>query len=339
MEQDKKSMATPYWITILIVAAAGVVVASLVFTASTGESGSGLGDDFEYEIDHLRATDPDLVLYEEAGAPVPTGLKSPIALAVGPGDVICVAGDEALRFFGPDGKKLPLEIDLSGAPRCVALAGDGTIYAGVADHLEQYGGTGKQEKVWESAGKDAHLTSIALAPDQILVADFTNREVIRYDLDGERLGSFGDFVIPSPYFDIARSSDGLLHVTNTGEHRVEAYTPAGDLMTWWGSFSNSDAAAFSGCCNPVNIALLPGGKGFVTTEKGLTRVKVYDMQGEFLGFVAGSEKFQRHDRLCSAPDFDLTRAGLDVAVDSKGRIIVLDPVTAKIRFFERGEKK
>lgn len=339
MEKRTSGTFHPLWITVLIVVAVAAVVVALLFMDPTGEDGSGLGDEFRYEIDHLRTTDPALILYEETGAGVATGMESPIALAVGLDDVICVAGDKSIRFFSRNGEKLPLEIGLDGEPRCVAVAGDGTIFVGVADHLEQYSPTGKVEKIWESAGPDAYLTSIALSPDRIFVADFNNREVLRYDYEGKRLESFGDFVIPSPFFDLAFSSDGLIHLTNTGEHRVEAYTPEGDLMTWWGSFSNADTACFSGCCNPINIALLPDGQGFVTCEKGLTRVKVYDGQGEFLGVVAGPEQFERHDSLCAAPDYDLTRSGLDIAVDSKGRIIVLDPATATLRFFTLGKKK
>ena len=39
------------------------------------------------------------------------------------------------------------------------------------------------------------------------------------------------FVVPSPYFCVRMAPDGLLRVTNPGEHQIEAYTLDGDLET------------------------------------------------------------------------------------------------------------
>jgi len=77
---------------------------------------------------------------------------------------------------------------------------------------------------------------------------------------------------------------------------------------------------FCGCCNPSHIALFPDGR-FVTSEKGLPRVKVYDAKGVFVGLVAGPDMF--------AED----AVGLDLAVDSRGRILVLDPARRMVRVF------
>ena len=209
---------------------------------------------------------------------------------------------------------------------------------GVNGRVEQYGKDVVLQKRWESAGPDAHLTSISVSNNTLFVADWGDRKVLKYSISGELQDSFGGFVIPSPFFDAAVSPDSLLHVANTGEHRIEAYNLKGDLMSWWGGFSNVDVAGFCGCCNPVNFAMLPAGEGFVTSEKGLTRVKVYDRDGEFVGVVAGPELFERHDSLCAAPGYDKTRVGLDVAVDSSGRVFVLDPATSELRIFELESK-
>jgi hypothetical protein len=81
---------------------------------------------------------------------------------------------------------------------------------------------------------------------------------------------------------------------------------------------------FCGCCNPSHLALTPDGK-FITSEKGLPRVKVYDRAGRFECVVAGPDRFARDT------------VGLDVAVDSTGRILVLDPAAGAVRVFEKRE--
>lgn len=336
---NEQGSATLLLIGGVVFLAAAVALVALLCMDTKGEGGSGLSREFSYDLDHLKKTDPALVLYDEGDGPIPSGFVQATALAVGPKDVIYVAGDRAVRTFNPAGEQGKLEITLEGDPRCLAVGPDGTVYVGIKDRVEVYSAEGRLVKRWESAGPDALLTSIAVAEDKVYVADFSRKEVLRFDSAGSPMEPMGDFVIPSPYFDVALDPDGMVHVTNTGEHRIEAYTPEGNLQSFWGTFSNTDAECFSGCCNPVNIALLPGGKGFVTTEKGLTRVKVYDGDGAFKGFVAGPERFTRHDSLCDAPDYDLTRVGLDVAVDSKGRVLVLDPATAEVRIFKTKQKE
>jgi hypothetical protein len=65
---------------------------------------------------------------------------------------------------------------------------------------------------------------------------------------------------------------------------------------------------------------------FVTSEKGLVRVKLYTPAGDLVGVVAGSDQF------------DEGVSGLDLAADSAGRILVLDPVRLEVRVFEVRQK-
>ena len=81
------------------------------------------------------------------------------------------------------------------------------------------------------------------------------------------------------------------------------------------------ADKFCGCCNPTDIALT--GKGYVVTaEKGLPRVKVHSAEGELLSVVAPPTQLDR------------AAAGIDLAVDGQGRVIVLDPVEGVVRLYE-----
>ncbi|MHC4574448.1 MAG: NHL repeat-containing protein [Planctomycetota bacterium] len=123
-------------------------------------------------------------------------------------------------------------------------------------------------------------------------------------------------------------------MVNPGRLRIEAYTFDGDLEFWWGEFS-SGIEGFTGCCNPVNFAILADGS-FVTCEKGLVRVKVYGPDGTFVGVVAGPEQLVEGGtaRTCYFPA-QCQAGGFDVAVDSTGRVLVLDTMKNVVRIFSR----
>jgi hypothetical protein len=78
---------------------------------------------------------------------------------------------------------------------------------------------------------------------------------------------------------------------------------------------------FCGCCNPSNFAMLNDSL-FVTSEKGIERVKIYNADGSFHSIVATPDLFEEGTK------------GLDLAVDKQNRILVLDPVKLVVRVFE-----
>jgi len=331
-------------IGLVIVAAAGVAAFVTISANKTGRGGSRLGPSYGYDLGKLRRVDPKLILYEEDGpAGIATGFAEARAIAVGPGDAVYVAGDTSVRVFDARGA-VACDVGLPGPPRCLTVDADGTIYAGLKDHVEVLDANGTGRTAWPAAGENAVLTSIAVAGTDVFVADAGSRVVLRYDKAGKLLGRIGrkdpnrnipGFVVPSPYFDLAMAPDGLLRVTNPGRHRIEAYTLDGDLELAWGTPSATNIEGFAGCCNPVNFAIGPGGE-FITCEKGLTRVKVYDAEGVFRGVVASPAQFARHDRILSAraPSPGESTA-LDVAIDSRSRVLVLDPCTGEVRVFVR----
>ncbi len=108
----------------------------------------------------------------------------------------------------------------------------------------------------------------------------------------------------------------------------------GDFEFSWGHRS-VEIDGFCGCCNPVNIAVLPGG-GFVTCEKGLVRVKIYNSDGEFQNVVAGPAQLVRDGdvRVCDLPE-ECQSGGFDVAIDRAGRVYVLDTIKNVVRVFTR----
>ena len=216
------------------------------------------------------------------------------------------------------------------------------------DHIEIYDGQRTRLAAWENLGNNAVLTSIAVSKNDVFVADAGNRIVHRFDKTGKLINRIGakdkdrnipGFFIPSPHFDLAVAPDGLLRVVNPGHHQIEAYTSDGDLEFSWGKFSNTDLKGFCGCCNPVNFTILAD-ESFVTVEKGLIRIKIYDPEGAFVGVVAGPEQLVQEgtSRICYTPA-ECQTGSFDVAVDSRGRILVMDTIKNVVRIFTRDPQK
>ena len=315
----------------------------------TGDRGSGLGSDFEYNLEQLAKIDPNLITYEESASQIDTGFSVTHSIAIDENGAIYIAGDKAIRIFDDAGAKLN-EIELNSEPRCIAIENEENnkaIYIGMNDHVEIYR-EGKLSKTWQSLGDKAVLTSIAVSDEDVFVADAGNRIVIRFDKEGNILNKIGEkdesrnipgFVVPSPYFDLAIASDGLLRVVNPGIQKIEAYTFSGDLEFSWGEASNK-IEGFCGCCNPVNFAILSGDEDyFITSEKGLTRIKVYNDSGEFVTVVAGPAQLIEGGKVevCDSPE-ECQMGGFDVAVDLTGRVFVLDTMKNVIRVFSEKRK-
>lgn len=293
---------------------------------------------FAYDVSHLQKTDPKLITYEEV-----TRWKAPHAeakrITVGPNDSIYLCSGNYLTLCSRSGDR-GIEIAVDEPTRCCTVANDGTIYLGLRDHVEVFDAKGARQTTWESAGKKAWFTGIAVADSEVFVADAGNRVILRYDKSGKLVRRIGEkdkernipgFILPSPFFDVEIARDGLLRVNNPGRHRMELYTTDGDFEGSWG-VTSMGITGFCGCCNPINFALLPDGR-FVTCEKGLPRVKIYSGTGEFESVVAGVESFSENARACGPSD--CTAGGLDAAADSTGRIYILDMVTGDVRVMRR----
>jgi len=292
---------------------------------------------FAYDIERFTRTDPKLVRYEETrrfACPQP----EPRRLCLDAEDRVYVAAANHVCVFSKEGEQLR-EWPVSGKARCVAVAADSTAYVGLRDHVEVFDGRGRQTAAWETPGKRAWFTGLAATETDVFAADAGNRVVLRYDRSGKLVGRIGQkdkeknvlgLIVPSPYLTVKPGHDGLLRVNNPGRHRVELYTTDGDLELWWGK-PGAAIEGFCGCCNPIALAMLPDGR-CITGEKGFPRVKVFGADGSFECVVAGPESFPENAKAGSARDSsDGNLGGLDVEVDSKGRIYVLDLVSAEIR--------
>jgi len=318
-----------------------LAVGSGTFAASVGLArGASAGKDanpFAYDVERLRKTDPKLIHYEQVAQFASPG-PDPRRIVIGPEDRVYIAAGNAVSVLDRDGARLK-DVDLGTAARCVAVAADGTIYAGTRDHVEVFDAKGKRLAAWESPGKRAWFTGLAVGENDLFAADAGNRVVLRYDKSGKLAGRIGEknkernvpgIIMPSPYLDVKLAHDGLLRINNTGRHRVEAYTAGGDLEFAWGKPSAA-IEGFCGCCNPIGLAMLPDGR-CVTCEKGLPRVKIYSTEGVFESVVAGAETFPENAKATFVKGTEDCRlGGLDAAVDSQQRIYILDLVANDVR--------
>jgi hypothetical protein len=293
---------------------------------------------FAYDVSRFATTDPALIAWEEVGRQVCPG-KGARRMAFGPGDVLHIAAGEQIVRLGAKGGVGNIEV--GATVYGVAVAGDGTVYAGLRDHIEVFAASGTRLARWDPLEKRTWLSSLALGPGGLFAADSGNRIILRYDLTGKIVGRIGakhperntpGFVVPSPFLDVKLHPDGLLRVNNPGRHRFEAYTLEGEFAAAWGTPSAA-LRGFCGCCNPIGLALLPDGRT-VTCEKGLARVKVHGADGQFESVVAGPESFAANVK-AGADATAGPRSGLEAAVDAQGRIHILDRVTAEVRVFQR----
>jgi len=330
-----------------IVAAAGIVaVWALLRQDPHGRKGPNLGAEFAYDLAHLREVDAGQITYDHA-ATVATPFDDARAIALGPKGRLFIAADKAIHVLDADAAAAAstqkgLEavgrqvMQAPDTPRCLAVDADGTVYAGIDDRVAVFAPDGRLQAHWPAEPAGGILTSIALDAENVFVADAhpKGRVILRYDKAGKLLGRIGrrdpergipGLVVPSGYLDVAVAPDGLLRVVNPGECRVEAYTFDGDREAAWGQ-AGPGIEQFTGCCNPIHIAVLPDGR-VLTCEKGLRRVKLYDAGGKFLGVVAPPSAFAT-----VAPQGRDARE-LEAAADAAGKVFVLDPYDATIKVF------
>jgi len=287
-------------------------------------------ESFQYSVKKYRVVDESQVLFSQAFEIKPP-LETIHALTLVASNMIAVAGDNAVVIMDAGGEEKG-RIALDEPAKCLAWRnGDAPrLLVGMKDHAEVYTLAGKQEASWPSLGEQSQITSIAAAGNDVFIADAGNRLVWRFDSSGALRGQFdgkrksgggGSFVIPSPYFDVAMGSDGELWIVNPGRQRIQNYTYEGAPRKAWGR-AGMRIQDFCGCCNPSHLAIGPTGS-FVTSEKGIPRVKLYESSGKFAGVVAAPSMFNEDT------------VNMDLAVDAEGRVYVLDAGAGLVRVFER----
>jgi WD40 repeat protein len=204
----------------------------------------------------------------------------------------------------------------------LSIYGD-TLFASSSEKILIISSGGKIKDEWGPFEDYGIITSVTSNNSYIAFADAGNKIVFVLDKTGRvktMIGQKdGQFIVPSPYFDVALDSDNTLYVANTGHRRIEIRTIEGAIKSHFGD-PGMAPGAFCGCCNPAHFILVPN--GFVTAEKGINRIKILNKSGEFVEYVSSKNKFT------SSIPLDLA------SIDGK-TIYAANPADSKLYIFTR----
>lgn len=244
-----------------------------------------------------------------------------ISVAVSERGDIYLGGNSFLaRYDGSLKEKWKIKTD--SKINAVSVYGD-TIYAASQDIIYLSGIDGRMITEWGPYEANSIITSVSAGRTTIAFADAGVKRIFILKKDGEVISMLGqmknDFIIPSPYFDVVLSDEGLVFAANTGHRRIETWSVDGVKKAQFGE-PGTAPGAFCGCCNPAHFAVIP--QGFVTAEKGINRIKIIDINGEFIEFVSSKNSFTP-----SVP--------LDVASGDGVTIYAANPADSKLYVFKR----
>ena len=243
------------------------------------------------------------------------------AVTVSPAGNIYIGGDSFLSCYDRD---LKLIWNLKTPYPVTSLSNYGdTIFASTMELILIISSGGEIKNEWGPFEDDGIITSVTSNNSYVAFADAGNKMIFILDKSGvvmKLIGqNDGQFIIPSPYFDVALSSDNTLFVANTGHRRVETRTIEGVLKSYFGE-PGTAPGAFCGCCNPAHFILIPD--GFATAEKGINRIKILSKTGEFVEFVSSDNKF-------------IAPIPLDLATADGKTIYAANPADSKLYIFTR----
>lgn len=336
-------------ISVVLIAALIVGTYALARLDTWGAPNGEVPNRFQLDLTAQIKVPVALLKYSERQK-VDTGLQAPHALAVAADGTLWVVGDRAVVHFTPTGETLH-RIELEQEPTCLALeptsaTGAGRVYVGVGQRVLVFSESGEAVAQWPELGAKSQITALAATSQHLFIADAGRRVVLCCDREGREQNRIGaadpernmpGFIIPSPYFDLLVGGDDVVWIVNPGARRVESYSYDGQLQAMWGQ-AGSQLSDFFGCCNPAHLALLPDGR-FITSEKGIPRVKIYSATGDFECVVAGSKELGVSAAALTDARGEQVERVFDVAGGPDGGVWVLDSQAHAIRAFYPKERE
>lgn len=146
-----------------------------------------------------------------------------------------------------------------------------------------------------------------------------------YGPDGAFLGGWGQGRFKAIH-QIRFDHQGDVWISDTGQHTVRKFTPAGELLLTLGTpdKSGEDERHFN---KPTDMAIAPSGDVFVSDGYGNSRVVHFDRRGRFV---------KSWGKMGIAPgEFNLPHS---IVMDSAGRLYVAERNNARIQVFDQTGK-
>jgi hypothetical protein len=242
------------------------------------------------------------------------------SVAASPEGTIYLGGESFIKSLDSNKSEL-WKISTENRITALAISGD-TLYAATPETILLVSSRGEMLNEWGPFEMNPIITSVSADDKKVAFADAGSKRIFILNKNGEVSSMLGQsenqFVVPSPYFDVALSGN-YIFIAHTGKRRIEKWTTEGIKVSEFGE-PGTAPGAFCGCCNPSHFALIP--QGFVTSEKGINRIKILDAEGRFVEFVSSLNNFTP-----SVP--------LDIASADGTEILAADNMKSKLYIFHR----
>jgi hypothetical protein len=306
-------------LSVVLLVSAVILIGHDLFRKSPVSVSSCCGDENTY----LKKIDTTRIGYYRTRV-LESQLKDLSGIAVAENQIF-LCGNREVAVFDTTGNRIG-GFHTDSASSCITIF-DKIVYVAAGARITGYDFSGNIKVTLKPVNNNSYITSVAANDEFIFVADAVNKKIFKYTPNGTLVLEIGQkdsitgapgFIIPSACFDVSLGGFDDIWVVNPGRREIENYTLSGQMRSSWGNLPTEDNG-FTGCCNPAQMALLPDGS-FVTYEKGVDKIKLFDATGRFKCFVAGAGSFR------GKSDFQLGNNHLvkDLATDTKGNIYILD---------------
>jgi len=312
--------------TIVILVVTGVLILAFVFILVKGKEKQRRTNPWEYSVEEFKQVDEALVSHQEKKR-IRLNHENPQDLYYQNGGLY-ILFEKSIQLIDMDGKEKKVFSWEKDKASCMSVNSSGEILIAFSNFMRLYSSEGKILVQSENLAEESDITSLAFGNDKIFAADGGRREVCVFDnqlniintFKGESgVSSLHGFILPGNQFSLSINAEGELWTTNPGVHQLQNYTNEGRMRGGWG-VASFGPDGFSGCCNPTYFGFLSDGS-FVTSEKGMVRVKIHRESGEFKSYVAPPTEFGN------------SHVAPAIAIDENDEIILLDFEQSLIRFF------